>query len=140
MIWIDWLYFIPKYHSESSSMASLMILDHFSKFCSFEKLCHRNPVGLGLKYSQFSLHHSVFGHDSTACLLFTLDAHQHSSDWLKFRNIVSVRNLMLLFVNLLMNLFWYVVKFSSLMSCTSNFIYLIEIKLLLILALIKQYC
>ena len=54
MIWIDWLYFIPKYHSEISSMASLMIPDHFSKFRSFEKLCHRNQVGLGLKYSQFS--------------------------------------------------------------------------------------
>ena len=36
--------FFTKYHSESSSMASLMIPDHFSKFRSFEKLCHRNPV------------------------------------------------------------------------------------------------
>ena len=124
IIWSARLYFVPKYHSESSSMALLMIPDHFSKFRSFEKLCHKNPVRLRLEifsifFPHFSLHHSVFGHDSTTCLWFTLDAHPHSGDWLKFLNSVSVRNLMLLFVNLLMNLFWYVVKFSSLMSCTS---------------------
>ena len=44
LVWSNRHYFVQKYHSVSSSMASLMVLAHFSKFRSILKLCHRNLV------------------------------------------------------------------------------------------------